>query len=452
MIFPKPGRYYFKHLRKGSSYLDLLKRTSSRAGDGGFRKIVIPDNLELTQEEFTLLLKASPSLELLEVLCVKDLSFPPEEKIWNQLRHVTLGCCDNTLDPIAVDLPRQFPCRFLQNVASSLEHLTFSGVPEQWYTSEPVIPHLPKLKYLHLGGWYDGQTPFSMFPLAIAFPRIEQLWMGPDLPNLNLGPVALWRDKWEGVWPHLKVLIFDASGAEDIEELHVSGLRHLMCLNRGNSLLHLVLIQFYLDWSDEIRDIFGHRQDELAHFDVARHSDFRNLRSVTSHDGIWIFPDRARTLLSSSIENKQLASFDIVFPRRVLTSLTENSSVHHLRGYDWLRGAPSIHTLGFFDFLFPLNPKNDEDLPLPQFLATFPNLRTLRLNDVYYREHENEFASLILAVMSVTRLKTILICRYYSHSDNKAMIKVMEEAQFKGVQIFTGAKYWVEQWPIPLGS
>ncbi|KAG6159702.1 hypothetical protein E4U11_004225 [Claviceps purpurea] len=366
-------------------------------------------------------------------------------------------------DPTAVDLPGQFPYRFLQNAASSLEHLTYTGVPEQWYNSEPSIPHLPKLKSLHIGGWNDRETPFSMFPLAIAFPQIEQLWIGPDVPNLDPGPMAHSQDKWEGVWPHLKVLIFDASIVEDIEPVPLSGLRHLMCINRGNSLLHLLFVEILPDEGDahEIRDIFSNDDDRLPDFDVIRHSDFRNLRSVQSRS-MWILPDRARTMLSNSLANGQLTSFDIGFPdhRHSIELPRGDLSVRHLKAYDWLRGAPSIHTLGCFGFDFRLDPKNDEYLPLPQFLATFPNLRTLRLAGQYEgenkNENENDFASLILAIMSVTHLKTIYMSSSEFQSDSYALRRVEEAAQSKGVQILTrwfyGEEMWPEQWPMPLES
>ncbi|CCE33754.1 uncharacterized protein CPUR_07680 [Claviceps purpurea 20.1] len=440
IIFPYP------RLRKRSpaSYLDLLKRILSWAGDGGFRKIDIALNYDsLTQADFTLLLNASPRLEHLEVSDPWHFSLPSKEKIWNRLRHVTINGCLNSSDPTVLDLPGQFPYGFLQNAASSLEHLTFEGVPRQWYGSEPLIPHLTKLKSLHIGGWY---------PLAIALPRIEQLWIGPNIPNMDPGPVAPWRDKWEGVWPHLKVLIFDASMPADIETVPFSGLRYLMCLHRGNSLLHLRFIYIHPGWENQYRDIFGNNYGRLPNSDVIRHTDFRNLRSVRSDRSMWILPDRARTLLSKSIENGQLTSFDITFPHHLPTREIPagDSSVRHLEGYDWLRGAPSIHTLGCYAFRFRLNPRNDEDLPLPQFLATFPNLRTLRIRGQYDNDdEENEFSSLILAIISVTRLKTIHTTFFEPNS--KALRKLRKAAHFKGVQISTADDDKPEQWPIPLG-
>ncbi|CCE33162.1 uncharacterized protein CPUR_07086 [Claviceps purpurea 20.1] len=268
-----------------------------------------------------------------------------------------------------------------------------------------------------------------------------------------MGPGPRWRDKWDGVWPHLKVLIFGTSAFENVNPPPGAGLRQLICLNRGNSLLHLLFIGISFDSGDEIRDIFGNDHDTLPGSDVIRHSDFRNLRSVRSHRDMWILPDRARILLSNSIENRQLTSFDIVFPERDIRELYSGDlSVRHLKGYDWLRGAPSIHTLGCYGFRFRLDLRNDDDLPLPQFLATFPNLRTLKLDGQYYGEYENDFASVILAIMSVTRLKTIYTT-FFQH-ESYALGRVRDAAQFKGVQILipdpVEAARCPEQWPMPL--
>ncbi|KAG6065422.1 hypothetical protein E4U32_007392 [Claviceps aff. humidiphila group G2b] len=41
-----------------------------------------------------------------------------------------------------------------------------------------------------------------------------------------------------------------------------------------------------------------------------------------------------------------------------------------------------IHTFGCYDFRFPLDAETDDELPLPQFLTTFPNLRTLKITDL----------------------------------------------------------------------
>ncbi|KAG6156218.1 hypothetical protein E4U11_005697 [Claviceps purpurea] len=450
MVFPSRGYY-----RTRSSCLGLLKKMSSWAGEGGFRRIVIPLGLEIIQAELTLLLKASPSLQHLVVSSLEDFSLSSKEKMWNQLRHVTIDEYDPSLHPTGEDIPGRFPYTFIQNAASSLEHLTFAGIPLQWYSSEPLMPRLPRLKSLHIGGWWDDQTPFPIFPLSIAFPQIEQLWVGPDVPNVDPGPAALWRDKWDGVWPHLKVLIIDASEAPGSKNVPNLGLQYLICLNRGNSLLHLLFMDMYPDLGDGTRDIFGNNNDTAPSSDVARYSEFRNLRSVRSNSGMCILPDRARTLLSNSIENRQLTSFDIVFPMPNLdiSSLsTGDSRARYLKGYDWFRGTPSINTLGCYHLDFRLFPGNDNDLPLPQFLATFPNLRTLKIDtyNYHYSNDEHEFTSVILAIMSVTRLKTIYT-RSFRHN-SEALGTVRKAAQFKGVQIITIVYHGPEQWPVPLGS
>ncbi|CCE29624.1 uncharacterized protein CPUR_03471 [Claviceps purpurea 20.1] len=146
----------------------------------------------------------------------------------------------------------------------------------------------------------------------------------------------------------------------------------------------------------------------VPELEVAQNPEFRNLRSFRSHNSC-IPSEDARSLLSNSIKTKTLTSFDIVFPepedwppnvRRL-----KDSNIRHLGDYEWLRGTRSIQTLGCYRFHFGLDAENDEDLPLPQFLASFPNLRTLSIDSMYYKQ--DEFASVVVAIMKRTHLKTI---------------------------------------------
>lgn len=61
-------------------------------------------DLTLTREDFTLLRKASPSLDLSKVPDLLKFSFPSEEKImiWNRLRYVTIDYYGDTLDSTVV--------------------------------------------------------------------------------------------------------------------------------------------------------------------------------------------------------------------------------------------------------------------------------------------------------------------------------------------------------------
>ncbi|KAG6156418.1 hypothetical protein E4U11_005619 [Claviceps purpurea] len=435
--------------------VDDVKWILSCAGDGGARKIEISGREACSQSTLTLLLKGSSSLEHLKFWNLRNLSLPSNEKICNQLKYV----CFTTSAQNAVDGPGGFPQTFLQNAASTLEHLDFMGIPKQWYDSVQSIPLFPNLKTLRIGDhevqpetldlpysdeeYDDGEiSSFPIFFLSIAFPNLEQLWIGPYVPYLKADSVEIWRDKWEEVWPHLKVLISDphTSTADDPnQDSHVT-IRYLTCLN---SLQHISL-----EFEDEFDPVdwpfmFGDSNKILfPELDVTQHSEFKHLRSFRSSTMV-LSPPAARNMLSNAIETGQLTSFDIVFPPRDYTGVL---SIRHLEEYEWLRGVPSIHTLGFYQCNLRSSSKNDKDLLLPQFLATFPNLRTLSLEPLSGRPRA-ELARELLAILKVTNLKTIYL-RTESHYKDGLMKHVKQAARDRGVKLIGDRQE--QQWPVPL--
>ncbi|KAG6163701.1 hypothetical protein E4U11_001724 [Claviceps purpurea] len=407
---------------------EQLKKMLSWAGDGGARKIVTPENMIITQSLLTLLLDESPCLEYLKIGNLRsEILFPTNGKTWNRLRNFCLERgFYGSLYETPVDGPGGFPCSFLQDAASSLEHLDFTGIPLEWYGSEPFIPFLPKLKTLRINGSDDKRFPFSIYPLSVAFPRLEQLDIGPDIPCFNPEPVSVWRDQREDIWPHLKVLIFQIMlpryAGPDTARTR-SALRFLTCINRGNSLQHLVL---ELCWACPEIDIFSGIDDLLPDFDIVQDSEFRNLRSFRSSN-LSISPEGARNLLSKALQTNQLASFDIVFP----LSFYDNH-VEHLRGYDWARGATSIQSLGLYALQIdgPPDKLNDQDDHfVARFLATFPNLRTLSISCEF--DDEADYASFLLQILRLTHLETM----YMRLVDEKACAQVRQAARDKGVQL-----------------
>lgn len=150
-----------------------LQEVMSWAGDGGARKIVVrgryyPDAL------VTQLLEASPGLEYLELqLGEESAMMLPSKKIWNQLRNVIISCDWRSFNHSEVDSPGGLPQMFLQNAASSLEHLDLSGIPLQWYRETSSLPLLPKLKTLRVRS--DRiEEDYIPFPI-VCFPRPKEL-------------------------------------------------------------------------------------------------------------------------------------------------------------------------------------------------------------------------------------------------------------------------------------
>ncbi|CCE29409.1 uncharacterized protein CPUR_03102 [Claviceps purpurea 20.1] len=472
--FPNIGEYWPE--------VDYVKKILSWAGEGGARKIVTAKWSELPDDVITQMLESSPSLEHLVIHNMPCSGLPAHKNKWTQLRYVSLsGICDNFVRN-EVDCDGGFPQTFLQNAASSLEHLIFVGIPSQWYRG--MMPHLPHLKTLQIGGDSGDTQSFPIFHLSVAFPSLEQLCIGPNVPFLVEEPARTWRTRWRDVWPHLKVLKFQdwPSDPEDddlFEELDFNEmleignmederedtrltLRYLMALN---SLQHISLKLEGENWPF---CTFRHKDEDLLHdVDVAQLSDFRNLRSFES-PSFSITPDGGRKLLSNAIMAKQLTSFDLVFPKESYESpihddpedpyteedpdtdeedphaieedpcIIEEKSIRHLSGYEWLCGTPSIHTLGLYQFRFPDDAENDEDSPLLRFLATFPNLRTLKINSWEYKTPD--FVSLVVSIMRVTHLKTI----YTTCVSGEFLDQLRETAQEHGVQLMS--EFPKQQW------
>ncbi|KAG6158211.1 hypothetical protein E4U11_004825 [Claviceps purpurea] len=423
-----------------------LRKMLSWAGDGGARKIVIPRRMTLTHSMLALLLEASPSLKHLEYFDLpKDLLFPSNGKTWDRLTYFSLKLCDGKrLFGLRGDGPGRFPHSFLQNAAISLEHLDLMGIPAQWYDGAPLIPLLPSLKILRMSqnkGILDAD-PFRVFPLSIAFPNLEQLYIGPDIPYLNPAPLSRWREKRRDIWPHLKVLIFEfRSSVASIQ--HVAStrlmLRYLMCLSHGNSLQHIRLQLRIENWND----IFSIPDTLIPDFDDVQELNFQNLRFFSS-TFFCLSPDGARNLLSNSMQAQRLTSFDIVFLKHTDAGRASLGDLSHLRSYEWARGAPSIQALGFYRFRFWCYPEDCDYHPLAEFVASFPNLRTLSIWSPYYGLPE--LARLVDMILRVTHLETI----YMLFVNDEAFTQLRQAARNQGVRLVEISE--TRQWPVPLGA
>ncbi|EFY92920.1 hypothetical protein MAC_01158 [Metarhizium acridum CQMa 102] len=398
--------------------------------------------------DLTLLLRASPCLEYLEIGPQFDiLMFPPKENMWTKLRHVSINGTGDPAKP-AWSTPvipiGGFPLAFLNNAAASLEHLVLTGIPEQWYMTQSV-PFLPNLKTLRMCNISTLRQSFPIFFLSDAFPRLEQLWIGPNIPNLDSNSLSGWREKWHTMWNHLKVLIFEESsvvGPISQVENSLLTLRLLTCLNNGNSLQH---IRFDIPSDNEDRHgrhrVFSNSRTLYGDIDIPQYPEFRNLHSLASKS-LCISPDILRIVFSDALNMGKIQSFDIVFPIESLNDRIGDRSITHLKGYEWLRGAASITSMGCYRFRFRSYPRNDDDLPLPPFLASFPNLKTLSIFSEHYEEAE--FAGVVAAILKVTTLKTI----YTTSVKGAVMDQLRTVAESQGVKLIWG--HQPQAWPVPL--
>ncbi|CCE29313.1 uncharacterized protein CPUR_03006 [Claviceps purpurea 20.1] len=425
-------------MRWWPSHADVAKMLSW-AGHGGANRIVM-GRRDTARATLTLVLNESPNLEHLEYTQpVEDLLLPSDEQLCKQLRNVSIHGSETAFRNAAPDVPGGFPRTFLQNAASSLEHLAFEGIPLQWQNTElePEIPFLPKLKTLRIKESSITGLPLPLFHLSDAFPGLEQLFVSQASANLDPGPMPELNPsrKWETIWPKLKVFLFEANITTMRYWLSrsFSPVRFLTCLSRGDLLQHIRLDFGHQGWPCMF--MYGDIHDDY------QRSELQSLRSFRSCK-LRMEPERARCLFSSAIRTERLSSFDIVFPPN---SLDYRESINHLHGYGWLRGAPSIVTLGCYDFFFPIWPENDEDLHLPQFLATFPNLQTLSIRSTRYTILP--FTYLVEVILRLTHLKTIYINDYQNHPNVNLLRRAAAE---QGVELITEER--PQQWPMPLSS
>lgn len=250
----------------------------------------------------------------------------------------------------------------------------------------------------------------------------------------------------EPPWKHLKVLIFEVSsvvGPISQVENSLLALRFLACLNHGRTLRH---IRLDIPADNESRSgthrVFSDgRPLVIVGVELPLYPDYQNLQSLESK-AFCVSPDISRHNFVDALNAGKLTSYDIVFPVESLHDRTGDKSISHLQDYDWIRGASSIVSIGCYGFRFRSYPRNDDDLPLPQFLASFPNLQTLSIFSEHYEEAE--FASVVAAILKVTHLKTI----YTTSVKGAVMDQLKTVAESEGVRLIWGHR--PQAWPVPL--
>lgn len=176
--------------------------------------------------------------------------------------------------------------------------------------------------------------------------------------------------------------------------------------------------------------------DEFAqsnHYD-----DLRSLRLSRTTDP----PVNLQEILSAALAAGKLHTLDIVFPLDDHRMREGAASSQHLRDCAWLCNASSIRNLGLFEFRFRSNPRDDNDMMLPAFLASFPNLETIDLDSSFYVD--TEFVTVVKAILRATKLRKI-----YQHTVHGVMLDQLTALAAKlGVELVWGGRE--RQWPMPV--
>lgn len=253
------------------------------------------------------------------------------------------------------------------------------------------------------------------------------------------------EDKIDTYWPQLKVVII--SGTTDSDPDTSQTIQHLTSLRRGTSLQH---VDFDFRWKyDEhgplglrmLSNMLNQEPTTVSTEDFNESNHYTDLRSLRLTRAL-IPPQKLQQVLEDAVTAGKLHTLDLVFPLEPFGTPQGAISTQHLREHAWLRGAESIKCLGVFEFRFRDYPKNDEDLPLPSFLASLPNLEVLEINSAHYEGLE--FCTVIEAILKVTKLRTI----YQTTVQGAWLDQLKVLASKYGVKLVWGER--LREWPLPI--
>ncbi|EQK99194.1 Tetratricopeptide-like helical [Ophiocordyceps sinensis CO18] len=389
LIFPKPPP------RPPSE--PALSALVERSG-GSVRKIVIrdPAGFALCRKKFSILLRHSGSLQHLELGPPLEsyYYFPKGPDLFQNLCYLSMDTynCNMWLSQDPRPPGAGFrPDEFLRHVAGTLEYLDLFGIPAAWYSVAPAVPEFPRLKVLHLEHkkGLTAQLSFPVFYLASKTPQLEQL----ALKNVHLESEGWrgWKPLWDTLWRHLRGFAFEmpktaASSTQcDGTILNVSLINSLH-VGKNFEYLDLLVNVANDDDAGAVQRIFSDADDlgrygltEADGSPIRRHDQFQNLQSLRLK-GFVHSPWRMQNIFEAAVANGKLHTFDIVFPLDDRSRPSGEVSTTFLEGYDWLRGLDTIRCMGLSNFSFAPFPQHDAERPLPAFLASFPNLKTLSLS------------------------------------------------------------------------
>lgn len=166
--------------------------------------------------------------------------------------------------------------------------------------------------------------------------------------------------------------------------------------------------------------------------------EYKNLESLRLIENP-MDPDEIKRVVEGAVKSGTMHTLDICFPLEHYGEVPGPTSLAHLAKYEWLRGASSIRSMGIFDFRFREFPRNDDDLPLPGFLASFPNLETLQVITANY--DERELCSVLKAIIEATHLKTL----FQSQVRGFYLDELRALAKSHGVRLVWGTR--PREWP-----
>ncbi|KAF4977850.1 hypothetical protein FZEAL_5694 [Fusarium zealandicum] len=426
----------FPH-RYAPSTASLRKLISYSGND--VRQIVVDSvmRFRLTQQKLLVLLQGSKNLEtlVLKGSIEEELEIPDAKGILKKLNRIVL-------EDILTGKP-QILKPLLLHASESLQDLYIGGLPQTGWPIGLWFPELPNLQYLRIEEHNRaGPARLGIWFIAEKTPRMQQLWLR-DVQFTGELP----RDaKIDEYWTELKVIVVHGSTDSDPETAET--IQKLTSIRRGTTLQQ---VDFDFRWKyDEqgplglrlLLNMLNHEPETVTNYDFNRNNQYTDLRSLRLTRAL-IPPPKLQEVLSDAIAARKLHTLDIVFPLEPPFGETQGAtSIEHVRSHSWLRGAESIRCLGVFEFRFRAYPKDDNDLPLPSFLASFPNLEILEINSGHYEGLE--FCTVVEAILKVTHLRKI----YQTTVQGAWLDQLRGLAGKHGVELIWGER--LREWPLPI--
>ncbi|KAL7914835.1 hypothetical protein GGI35DRAFT_435384 [Trichoderma velutinum] len=388
------------------------------------RELVIGDarKLYLDRRKFNAFMNAGTRLERLEVTnpCeAVDLIRPPKH-----LKYLNLDGFHRFYRPsyAGTDSYRSF----LLAVVPNLETLILSGLPRQWL-SDMEVPMMPNLRHLRLSKGKEQPWALSICALLKSTPQLEQLYLENLILDCNLPK----GEEFDNCCvPNLKsltivdtrALVFERGNnnlwLQQGEPSAPEAYRQVTALNGGKKLKVLDINHSwqYTNSDQAVNDIFSRMHQEPSY-------DYEDLE-ILRLSSLVISPQVAERLFASSLRSGNLRSFDICFPLPRFDEAPGQTSLDHIRGYEWLEGAECIRCLGIYDFSFKPYMKGLEH-PLIIFLRKFPLLEEVKLGSTI--SGAAEYLLTVEDVMRLVKLKRIEVANISGESFDRIRRMAREE-------------------------
>ena len=284
--------------------------------------------------------------------------------------------------------------------------------------------------------------------MAAKTPQLEQLSLQSVLLNCN--DMREWAATWATLWRRLEVFAFAMPDSGMVGHLTETVRAVTAIVGLGAAAFrHLDLVVPYTNDGDPATDeVFASTPDwaslglaGAAHGLPPPHPvRLPLLRELRLGQFVHV-PSQMHDLLQGPVRDGALTAFDIVFPLDSMAGDVPRRHCDHLAGYGWLRGLASVRCLGVWRFRFRQYPRSDDDLPLPAFLASFPNLEVLSIASEYY-DHDELGPVVEAAMRAAPRLHTL----YQDTIRGAPWARLVAAGERQGVRVVSGTR--PRQWPV----